>query len=193
MERVCVYLGSSPGRDPAYTQAAEALGAELIARGLGLVYGGGRVGLMGSLADAVMRAGGSVTGIIPEGVLEREVAHRELTELHVVRSMHERKALMADKADAFIALPGGLGTLEELAEVLTWSQLGLHAKPIGLLDVAGFWRPFVGWLDSCVEARFVRPEHRALLLDATDPAALLDALAAWTSPGVTKWLDRDET
>ncbi len=193
MERVCVYLGSSPGADPAYARAAEALGAELVARGLGLVYGGGRVGLMGTLADAVMGAGGTVTGVIPQGVLEREVAHRGLSELHVVGSMHERKALMADSADAFVALPGGLGTLEELAEVLTWSQLGLHAKPIGLLDVGGFWGPFLAWLDSAVAARFIRPEHRALLLDATEPAPLLDALAAWEPPPVAKWLDRGET
>ena len=193
MERVCVYLGSSPGADPAYAEAAEALGAELVRRGLGLVYGGGRVGLMGTLADAVMAAGGEVIGVIPQGVLEREVAHRELSELHVVGSMHERKALMADRADAFVALPGGFGTLEELAEVLTWSQLGLHAKPIGLLDVGGFWAPFAAWLDSCVEARFIRPEHRTLLLQETEPAALLDALAAWEPPAVTKWIDRGES
>ncbi len=190
MRRVCVYLGSSPGADPAYADAVRELAEALVERGLGVVYGGGRVGLMGVLADAAMAAGGEVHGVIPTGVLEREVAHRGLTELHVVGTMHERKARMAELADAFVAAPGGVGTLEETVEMLTWSQLGLHAKPVGLLDTAGYWEPLQAWLDHAVRQRFMREEHRRMLLSAAEPGALLDALAAWTPPAVTKWLDR---
>ena len=192
MKRVCVYLGSSPGADPAYAAAVEALARECVGRGLGIVYGGSGVGLMRVLADTALEAGGEVIGVIPEGVLEREVAHRGLPDLRVVGSMHERKALMADLADAFVAAPGGVGTLEELVEVYTWSQLGLHAKPVGLLDTAGYWTPFAAWLDHAVAQGFLRTEHRAMLLSDPDPAALLDRLAAWQPPTVTKWISRDE-
>jgi hypothetical protein len=192
MRRVCVYLGSSPGADPAYPAAVEALARELAGRGIGVVYGGGNVGLMGVLADAAMAAGGEVIGVIPDGLLAREVGHRGVTDLRVVGSMHERKALMADLADAFIAAPGGVGTLEELIEVYTWSQLGIHHKPVALLDTAGYWGPLAAWLDHAVEQRFLRPEHRAMLLVDPDPAALLDRLAAWEPPQVTKWIDRSE-
>jgi uncharacterized protein (TIGR00730 family) len=193
MQRVCVYLGSSPGADPEYATAVVELAEELVRRGLGVVYGGGRAGLMGVLADAAMAAGGEVIGVIPQGVLEREVAHRGLTDLRVVASMHERKQLMADLADGFVAAPGGIGTLEELVEVVTWSQLGIHRKPMGLLDVAGYWGPLHAWLDAAVDARFMRPEHRAVLLSEREPAALLDALASWSPPAVKKWLDREES
>jgi uncharacterized protein (TIGR00730 family) len=190
MERICVYLGSSPGGDPAYTEAVAELARECVRRGLGIVYGGGDVGLMGVLADTAMAAGGEVIGVIPDGLLAREVGHRGLTDLRVVGSMHERKALMADLADGFVAAPGGVGTLEELVEVYTWSQLGIHAKPVGLLDTAGYWAPLEAWLDHAVEQRFLRPEHRSTLLAHPEPAELLDLLAAWEPPATTKWLDR---
>jgi uncharacterized protein (TIGR00730 family) len=192
MRRVCVYLGSSPGADPAYAEAVAELARECVHRGLGIVYGGSGVGLMGVLADTALAAGGEVIGVIPDGVLEREVGHRGLADLRVVGSMHERKAMMADLADAFVAAPGGVGTLEELVEVYTWSQLGIHSKPVGLLDTGGYWSPLAAWLDHAVQQRFLRPEHRAMLLSEPEPAALLDRLAAWEPPGVTKWLDRDE-
>jgi uncharacterized protein (TIGR00730 family) len=190
MERICVYLGSSPGGDPAYTDAVAELARECVRRGLGIVYGGGDVGLMGVLADTALAAGGEVIGVIPDGLLAREVGHRGLTDLRVVGSMHERKALMADLADGFVAAPGGVGTLEELVEVYTWSQLGIHAKPVGLLDTAGYWAPLQAWLDHAVEQRFLRPEHRSTLLAHPEPSELLDLLAAWEPPGTTKWLDR---
>ncbi len=192
LRRVTVFCGSNPGTDPAFVAAAEALGTELVRRGIGLVYGGGAVGLMGVVADAVLAAGGEVTGVIPQHLWAKEVGHRGLTELLVVDSMHERKLAMADRADAFVALPGGVGTFEELFEVLTWTQLGIHQKPAGVLDVAGFYGPLLGFLDRTVAAGFLRPAHRALLLDATDPADLLDRLAAWRPVTVDKWLDRDE-
>jgi uncharacterized protein (TIGR00730 family) len=192
MNRICVYLGSSPGGDPAFTDAVAELARECVRRGLGLVYGGGDVGLMGVLADTALAAGGEVIGVIPQGLLAREVGHRGLADLRVVDSMHERKALMADLADAFIAAPGGVGTLEELVEVYTWAQLGIHAKPVGLLDTGGYWGPLEAWLDHAVEQRFLRPEHRAMLLAHPEPAPLLDLLAAWRPSGVTKWLDRPE-
>lgn len=192
MERVCVYLGSSPGADPAYAEGVAALARELVRRGIGVVYGGGDVGLMGVLADTALEAGGEVIGVIPEGLLEREVGHRGLTDLRVVGSMHERKKLMADLADAFVAAPGGIGTLEELVEVMTWSQLGIHDKPIGLFDIGGYWAPLHAWIDAAVDARFMRAEHHEALLSGTDPAELLDALAAWERPAVQKWLDRGE-
>jgi uncharacterized protein (TIGR00730 family) len=147
---------------------------------------------MGVLADTAMGAGGEVIGVIPDGLLAREVGHRGVTELKVVADMHARKAAMADLADAFVAAPGGVGTLEELIEVYTWAQLGIHRKPVGLLDTGGYWAPLAAWLDHAVEQRFLRPEHRAMLLSHDDPAALLDALGAWQPPAVTKWLDRPE-
>jgi uncharacterized protein (TIGR00730 family) len=189
MRRVCVFCGSSPGRKPAYLEAARAMGRALARRGIGLVYGGGHVGLMGAVADAALAAGGEVVGVIPRGLQLRELAHEGLTTLHVVGSMHERKARMAELADGFVALPGGMGTLEELAEILTWAQLGLHARPCGLLDVAGYYDPLVAFLDRAVEEGFVRPDHRRLLVVAQDPDALLDAFAGWQPPPVEKWLD----
>ena len=180
--RICVFCGASPGVDPAYLDLARAVGEGLAGRGIGLVYGGGRVGLMGAVADAALDAGGSVVGVIPQGLVERELAHPGLTELRVVGSLHERKAVMADLADAFIALPGGLGTLEELAEVVSWAQLELHAKPIGLLDDGRYWSDLLAWVDHAVEEGFIAPAHRALLTRATDLDALLAALAGWVPP-----------
>jgi uncharacterized protein (TIGR00730 family) len=176
MRRLCVFCGSSGGGRPAYGDAARRLGGAMARRGLGLVYGGGHVGLMGVLADAVLGAGGEVIGVIPQALVDKELAHGGLTELRVVGTMHQRKALMADLADGFAALPGGFGTADELFEILTWSQLGLHAKPVGLLNVAGFFDPLLAWLDHTVRERFVRPEHRQLLLEADDPERLLDLL-----------------
>jgi uncharacterized protein (TIGR00730 family) len=176
-KRVCVYCGSREGSRPAYAQAARDLGAELARRGLGLVYGGGRIGLMGVLADAVLAAGGTVTGVIPRALVSKEVAHLELKDLRIVGSMHERKALMAELSDAFIALPGGFGTLEEIFEVLTWSQLRLHQKPCGLLNVEGFYDSLLAFLDHAVREDFLRARLRASTLIETDPARLLDLLA----------------
>ncbi|HEX9291548.1 MAG TPA: TIGR00730 family Rossman fold protein [Anaeromyxobacteraceae bacterium] len=193
MRRICVFCGSSPGVNPAYLAAARALGELLARRGLGLVYGGASVGLMGAVADAALSAGGEVTGVLPEALQARELAHPRLTRLEIVGSMHERKARMAELADAFVALPGGMGTLEELAEILTWGQLGLHRKACGLLDVAGYWRPLVAFFDHAVEERFLRPEHRALLLVAREPPALLDALASYVPAAREKWIDRGQS
>lgn len=193
LKRVCVFCGSSSGADPAYRQAAEALGRSLVGRGLGLVFGGGHVGLMGALADAVMTEGGEAIGVIPRGLQESELGHLGLTELRVVGSMHERKATMAELADAFLALPGGMGTLEETTEVLTWAQLGIHRKPVGLLDVRGYWRTLLAFLDHAVESGFLRPEHRALLLVERDPEALLDRLASWRAPPARPWMGKDQT
>jgi uncharacterized protein (TIGR00730 family) len=178
LTRICVFCGASPGRDARYAAAARAVGEDLARRGIGVVYGGGRVGLMGALADAALAVGGEVTGVIPRGLVERELAHQGLTELRIVGTLHERKAVMAELADAFIALPGGLGTLEELAEVTSWAQLGLHVKPIGLLDVADYWRPLLGWLDHAVKSGFVAPVHRDLLVVSPDLAGLLEAMGA---------------
>ena len=191
--RLCVFCGSSPGSLPAYRAAAERLGAALVAGGWELVYGGGNVGLMGALADAVMARGGRVTGVIPDGLLRREVGHRGISELRVVSSMHERKALMAELAAGFVALPGGIGTLEEIFEMLTWAQLGIHAKPCALLDVEGYYRPLAGFLDRVVEHRFVRVEHRRMLIVESDVDALLERIDAYQAPQVAKWLDRSET
>lgn len=177
-----MYCGSRFGTDPRYRDAAEALGAEMARRGLGLVYGGASVGLMGAVAQGALDGGGEVIGVIPEALAGRELRHPGLTAMHTVGSMHERKARMSDLADAFVALPGGLGTLDELAEAMTWTQLGIHRKPCGLLDVAGFWGPFVAMMDGFVATGFVDPSHRALLMVEDDPGALLDALAATVVP-----------
>jgi hypothetical protein len=193
LSRVCVFCGSSSGTDPAYRQAAVDLGRSLARRGLGLVFGGGHVGLMGAVADAVLAAGGQVIGVIPRGLERRELGHQGLTELRVVGSMHERKATMVDLADAFAALPGGMGTLEETAEILTWAQLGIHAKPVGLLDVAGYWRTLIAFLDHAVAEGFLRPEDRALLLVEREAEALLDRMAAWRAPAAERWIGRDQT
>ena len=178
LRRLCVYCGSGVGARPAYATAAHALGSHLAAEGVGLVTGGGRAGLMGVVADAVLAAGGDATGVIPQALADREVGHDSLTALHVVGSMHERKALMAHLSDAFVALPGGLGTLEEIAEMLTWAQLGLHPKPCGLLDVDGYYAPLVRFFDHATAERFIRPEHRALLIVDDDPARMVARLRA---------------
>jgi hypothetical protein len=192
MRRVCVFCGSSHGASPVYAEAARDLGRRLARRGLGLVYGGGKVGLMGEVADAALAAGGEVIGVIPYALEAREVGHRGLTEMHVVDSMHERKARMADLSDGFLALPGGIGTLEELFEVWTWGQLGLHSKPCALLDVAGYYSPLLAFLDRTVDEGFLRPAHRAVLLVDADPEALLDRMAGFTPPAVEKWIGRGE-
>jgi uncharacterized protein (TIGR00730 family) len=188
MQSVCVFCGSNSGRREAYAAAAGQLGEELMRRGLTPVYGGGDVGLMGRLADVMLEAGGRVIGVIPKALVQREVAHAGLTELRVVDSMHERKALMAELADAFIALPGGIGTLEELCEVLTWAQLGIHRKPVGLLNVDGYFTPLIGMLDHAVAEGFMQTDHRRLLLTAESAAALLDECAAWQPIPVRRWL-----
>lgn len=179
---LCVYCGSSAGRDPAYVLAAQALGALMVRQGLSLVYGGGHVGLMGILADAVLAAGGEVTGVIPRALMDTEVGHERLTRLLIVNDMHERKALMAEHADGFVALPGGIGTLEELFEVMTWLQLGYHAKPVGLLNVEGFYDELLAFLDKQRDAGFLRSEHRDLLITDSDPAALLQRMAGFEMP-----------
>jgi uncharacterized protein (TIGR00730 family) len=160
--------------------------------GLELVYGGARVGLMGIVADAALAAGGDVIGVLPQALMDRELAHRSLTRLHITRSMHERKALMADLADGFVALPGGIGTFEELFEIWTWGQLGYHAKPVALLDIAGFYQPLLAFLDTVVAAGFVREAHRALLIDESEPGRLIDRMRAFTSPAVAKWIGSAE-
>jgi len=185
---VCVFCGSSTPDDPAYADAARALGTELAERGIDVVYGGGRVGLMGVLADAALGAGGRVIGVIPVGLFSREVGHTGLTELYEVATMHERKQLMYDLADAFIALPGGLGTLDELAEVITWAQLGLHRKPVALLDVDAFWDSLVAQLDRMVDVGLLKPANRALVLRAESPDGALELLASAESPSVEKWI-----
>jgi uncharacterized protein (TIGR00730 family) len=190
MPRLCVFCGSSAGNQPAYADSARQFGQALAARELGLVFGGGHIGLMGHLADAVLRAGGETIGVIPQALVDKELAHQGLTELRVVATMHERKALMADLADGFVALPGGYGTGDELFEILTWAQLGLHAKPIGLLNVSGFFDPLLAWLDHTVREGFVKPEHRHLLLEASEPEPLLDRLLEWRPEiETTKWIE----
>jgi uncharacterized protein (TIGR00730 family) len=176
VRRVCVFCGASSGRQAAYADAARAFGAVAAARGVGLVYGGGRVGLMGALANGALAEGGEVVGVIPEELVARELAHGGLTELHVVGSLHERKALMAELADGFAALPGGFGTLDELMEQLTWSQLGLHAKPVGLLDVEGYWSPLIAAARHATDEGFVRESDLASIAVASEPGALLDRL-----------------
>jgi uncharacterized protein (TIGR00730 family) len=189
MRRMCVFCGSSSGGPALYTDGARKLGEAMAARGIGLVYGGGHVGLMGVLADALLRQGGEVIGVIPQALVDKELAHPGLTELRVVDTMHQRKALMADLADGFAALPGGFGTGDELFEVLTWAQLGLHAKPIALLNVAGFFNPLLAWLDHTVREGFVRPEYRGLLLEAEEPERLLDLLGTYRPAGEKpKWI-----
>jgi hypothetical protein len=182
MTRVCVFAGSSAGAQPEYRQAAEALGRAVGERGIGVVYGGACVGLMGVMAAAALEAGSDVIGVIPSALVAKEIAHRALTELRVVASMHERKALMADLSDAFIALPGGWGTLEEFFEVLTWGQLGLHHKPCGLLNVHGYFDGLLSFLDHTVEQGFVKREYRSMIAVAESPGALLDMLASYRPP-----------
>lgn len=192
LHRLCVYCGSSAGSRPVYAEAASDLGQALAARGIGVVFGGGSVGMMGLVADAALEAGGEAVGVIPHGLAAREVGHPGLTVLHKVDTMHERKALMADLSDGFVALPGGLGTLEELMEVWTWAQLGIHRKPVGLLNVEGYFDGLLAFIDHAVAEGFVRETHRAMLLVGDTPEVLLDALAAYEPPDVPRWLTSGE-
>jgi uncharacterized protein (TIGR00730 family) len=189
LSSVAVYCASNTGTDPAYAQAAASLGQIMAARGIRLVYGGGDVGLMGTVSAAVLEHGGEAHGVITEALKAKEIASDRLTSLVVVETMHERKLAMADAANAFVMLPGGFGTFEEFFEVLSWTQLGIHAKPCGVLDVAGFFAPLRALLDGAVTARFVHPAHRDMVIVDDDPARLLDRLAAWTPVTVSKWLD----
>ena len=194
MRRVCVFCGSNVGGRDVYGAAARGLGAALARAGIGLVYGGGSVGLMGLLADAVLAGGGEVIGVIPRALATREIAHHGLADLRIVESMHERKALMTELADAFVALPGGLGTLEELLEVVTWAQLGLHAKPIAVLNLAGYFDGLLALFDHAIAERFVHPGHRALVLAAPDVDALLETLrTAQPAAAPRKWLTLAES
>jgi hypothetical protein len=193
MKAICVYCGSSPGRLEVYASAARALGQALVARDLGLVYGGASIGLMGLIADTVLQLGGRAVGVIPQALARKEVVHRHLTELHVTRSMHERKTLMADLSDGFIAMPGGIGTFEEIFEIWTWAQLGIHAKPCGLLNVAGYYDALTTFLDHAAAEQFLKPPHRSLLMVEQEPQALLDRFASYQPPSVRKWLDADES
>ena len=192
MRRVCVFCGSSVGAKPAYAEAARQLGQELARRKIGLVYGGGAVGLMGVLADATLDAGGEVHGVIPHALLSREIGHHRLTNLHVVDSMHERKQLMASLSDAFIAMPGGFGTFEELFEAITWTQLGVHRKPCGLLEVDGFYAPLIAFLEHATSEAFIRTEHHASIVVDDEPARLIERLAAVQLPDVPKWITEQE-
>ena len=193
MKSLCVFCGSRTGIEPAYDEAAGALGRTLAAEGITLVYGGGRVGLMGVLADAALEAGGEVVGVIPRALLEREIAHTGLTDLRVAGSMHERKALMSELSEGFIALPGGTGTLEEFFEVLTWAQLGEHRKPCGLLNAGRYYDPLLVVFDHMVSQGFLSEEHRDMVLVETGPERLIEALAGYRPPRVVKWIDRAET
>jgi uncharacterized protein (TIGR00730 family) len=188
IRRICVFCGSSSGARPAYLEAARALGSLLGAQGIGVVYGGAHVGLMGAVADAARAAGSEVIGVIPQSLVEREVAHTGLADLRVVGSMHERKALMAELSDAFIALPGGIGTLEELFEIWTWAQLGSHQKPCGLLNADGFYDRLLGFLDHVVSEAFLRQQHRDMLLVAREPRMLLEKIQRYEPPALTKWI-----
>lgn len=186
--RICVFCGSSPGNHDVYAEQARKLGRAMAERGIGLVYGGAQVGTMGAIADAALEAGGEVVGVIPQQLVDLEIAHGEITELYVVADMHERKAGMSARSDAFVALPGGAGTLEELFEIWTWAQLGLHAKPVGVLDVNGYYEPLQRLTEHMVGEGFLRPQHRDMLLFDDDPQALLDRLATYEPPpNVTKW------
>ena len=193
MRKICVYCGSNPGVRQEYVQAARALGRELVARDLGLVYGGGRVGLMGMLAEAVTEAGGEVTGVMPSALFPKEIAYTNGAHLYEVKSMHERKALMADLADGFIALPGGYGTYDELFEIITWAQLGFHSKPVGLLNVAGFFDPLLALIKHSSTEGFISPQHATLVLQEETPGALLDRFASYVpAPAGSKWKDLPE-
>ena len=190
---VCVFCGSNTGNSPSFAEVAHDFGALLAKEGIALVYGGGQVGLMGVVADAVLAGGGKAVGVIPRALWDREVGHRNLTELHIVETMHERKAMMASLADAFVALPGGLGTMEEIFEVWTWTQLGIHVKPVGFLDAEGFFGPLLTFLDRAVDAGFVRAQHRAIAIVDADPAALLRRLGEHEPPRVEKWISESES
>lgn len=193
MQHICVFCASNPGHNPAYLQLARSLGTLIAQRNQTVVFGGGRVGLMGALADGALSAGGEVIGVMPHALVQREAAHRELTELHIVDTMHERKAMLAELSDGFIAMPGGIGTLEELFETWTWGHLGVHAKPIALLDVAEYWKSLVTFLDHVGEEGFMRPNTRELLLVDDNAARLLDRMTAYAPPPVTQWVRLNQT
>jgi uncharacterized protein (TIGR00730 family) len=193
MKRICVFCGSRSGTSSGYDEGARRLGRALVEAGLTLVYGGGRVGLMGVLADAVLDLGGEAIGVIPKALVRREVAHMGLSDLRVVGSMHERKALMSELSEGFVALPGGIGTLEEFFEVLSWAQLGVHRKPCGLLNVEGYYDPLLAFFDSVVARGFLSEEHRSMVLVETEPEPLLEAFARYRAPEVAEWIDRSET
>ncbi|MGR9085933.1 MAG: LOG family protein [Gammaproteobacteria bacterium] len=193
INNICVYCGSSPGRTEAYADAARSLVRSLASRNIGLVYGGASVGIMGAVADHMLALGGKAVGVIPEALVRKEVAHDHLTELHITQSMHERKTLMAELADGFIALPGGLGTLEELFEIWTWAQLGIHDKPCGMLNVEGYFDPLIEFLDHAAAEQFVSPLHRSLLLVERDPEALIGRLVGYRAPRLARWVETDET
>ena len=193
MKMLCVYCGSNPGRLPEYREAARSLGYEMAARGLGLVYGGASVGVMGAVADAMLERAGQVIGVIPVSLATREVSHKGLDELIVVDSMHERKAKMAELSDGFIALPGGWGTIEEIFEMLTWAQLGFHEKPCGLLNVAAYYDHLFAFLDYAIDQRFVKEEYRPMIMMDRAPGALLDRFSQYRAPKVRKWIGPEET
>ncbi|MDT4289423.1 TIGR00730 family Rossman fold protein [Methylomonas sp. MO1] len=190
---ICIYCGSSPGRIESYGTAAQALAAALVSRNIRLVYGGAGIGIMGMVADQVLKLGGQAIGVIPKALAHKEVAHPNLTELHVTESMHERKMLMAELADGFIALPGGIGTLEELFEIWTWAQLGFHQKPCGVLNVAGYYDALISFLDHVAAEQFVKPHHRAMLMVEADPNLLLDRYVNYQPPAVKHWVNKHET
>ena len=190
---ICIYCGSSPGRLDAYASAAFSLAESLVSRNIRLVYGGASIGIMGMVADQVLKLGGQVIGVIPKALAHKEVAHHHLTELHVTQSMHERKMLMAELSDGFIALPGGIGTLEELFEIWTWAQLGFHRKPCGLLNVEGYYDSLITFLDHVLAEQFVKKHHHALLIVETNPDALLDHYVNYQPPAVKHWVGKDET
>lgn len=190
---ICIYCGSSPGRIEAYGTAAQALAAALVGRNIRLIYGGAGIGIMGMVADQVLKLGGQAIGVIPKALAHKEVAHPNLTELHVTQSMHERKMLMAELADGFIALPGGIGTLEELFEIWTWAQLGFHQKPCGLLNVAGYYDALISFLDHVAAEQFVKPHHRGMLMVEADPQLLLDRYVNYQPPAVKHWVNKDQT
>lgn len=192
MKSICVYCGSNFGDRTSYLEAAQNLGVELAKREITLVYGGGNVGLMGAVADSVLATGGKVIGVMPQALVDKEVAHTGLSDLRVVSSMHERKSLMADLADAFIALPGGLGTLEEFCEIATWTQLGFHQKACGLLNIEGFYDGLLSFLDHATGEGFIRSEHRKIVLTGKDPAELIEALSQFAMPTVHKWIERNQ-
>ena len=193
MKRICVYCGSNPGRNPEYTRAAKALGQLLASNGIGVVYGGASIGIMGTVADAALAGGSEVIGVIPSALATREVAHSGLTDLHVVDSMHQRKQKMADLSDGFVALPGGWGTLEEIFEVLTWAQLGFHDKPCGLLNVEGYYDHLKAFLGHAMDEEFVRTAYKAMIMVEEDPEVLLTKFRNYQAPIVKKWIERDQT